>query len=74
MDSAMPVNQKLWFDENVPDHHLEYEETRLGWRWRLEAHGKYFYFGSINYPNAESAKIAALAFLATLPNSAHYWR
>ncbi|MBO9484020.1 hypothetical protein [Salinisphaera sp. G21_0] len=71
----MQPEQRLWFDENIPAHHLEYEETRLGWRWRLEAYGKNFYFGSINYPDAETAKIAALEFLGTLPNSAHYyWR
>ncbi len=70
----MPVNQRLWFDESEPDHQLEYEETRMGWRWRVEAYGKYFYFGSINYPDAETARIAALEFLDSLANSTLYWR
>lgn len=73
MDSAVPYDHRIGVAKNFPGYTVEYEETRLGWRLRVEAYGKYFYFGSINYPDVESARIAALEFLDSLPHSALYW-
>ncbi len=64
----MPSHKKGCLQRTAVKQCLQFDET--GQRWCVEVYGKRFYFGRSNYQTMDAAKIAAMAFIDTLPQKA----
>ena len=61
----MPIRKKGASRKSTLKQCIQFDEA--GERWCVKVYGKRFYFGRSNYPDTDSAKIAALAFMDNLP-------